>query len=117
MPGVMPDGASGFCSKRGWCGLHYRGKGLLRSRDIPELEHGELPLQVPVSAWEGKLWVRISAQYYNQLHEYHKLAVAVMALVKEGGRNDGETSWQSEDFQERLAAEVGTDGLTHSQHE
>ena len=64
-----------------------------------------------MSAWEEKLWVRISAQYYNQLPEYQKLAAAVMALVKEGERNAGETSWRSEDFQERLAAEVGTNGF------
>ncbi len=69
---------------------------------------------MPISAWEGKLWVRISAQYYNQLPEYQKLAGAVMALVKEGERNAGETSWRSEDFQERLAAEVNTNGLTPS---
>ena len=66
---------------------------------------------MPVSAWEGRLWVRISAQYYNQLPEYQKLARAVMALVKEGARNAGETSWRSEDYQERLAAEVGTNGF------
>ena len=70
-----------------------------------------------MSAWEGKLWVRISAQYYNQLPEYQKLAGAVMALVREGARNAGETSWRSEDFQERLAAEVGTNGFAPSQRD
>ncbi len=70
-----------------------------------------------MSAWEGKLWVRISAQYYNQLPEYQKLATAVIALVKEGERNAGETSWRSEDFQERLAAEVSTNGVMPSQHD
>ena len=69
--------------------------------------------QVPISAWEGALWVRISAQYYNQLVDYKRLAKAVMVLVKEAQQNTaaGGTSWRSEDYQERLAAEVGTNGF------
>ena len=69
--------------------------------------------QVPISAWEGALWARISAQYYNQLVDYKRLAKAVMLLVKEAQRNAAAvgTSWRSEDFQERLTAEVGTNGF------
>lgn len=67
-------------------------------------------MQVPIAAWEEKLWVRISVQYYNQLSEYQKLARAVTLLIKEAEGNAGETSWRSDDYQERLAAEVGTNG-------
>lgn len=75
-------------------------------------------MQVPVAAWEGKLWVRISAQYYNEPSEYQRLARAVMLLVKEAERHGaGETSWRSDDYQERLAAEVGTNGFTPADDE
>ena len=78
---------------------------------------GSWCVQVPISAWEGALWARISAQYYNQLADYKRLAKAVMALIKEAQRNTAAagTSWRSEDYQERLAAEVGTNGcaVTH----
>lgn len=53
---------------------------VLRVRVNPE----RTIVQVPVAAWEGKLWVRISTQYYNEPSEYQRLARAVM-LLGEGG--------------------------------
>ncbi|CAK0779160.1 hypothetical protein CVIRNUC_004708 [Coccomyxa viridis] len=97
--------------------------GLPLSASAPDAQHLQrilrerFRIEVPISAWEGALWARISAQYYNQLADYKRLAKAVMMLVKEAQRNTaaGGTSWRSEDYQERLAAEVGTNGfaMTH----
>jgi selenocysteine lyase/cysteine desulfurase len=36
--------------------------------------------QVPVSCWGGRLWVRVSAQLYNELEDYRRLAAAVTEL-------------------------------------
>ena len=36
-------------------------------------------IQVPVFAFKGALWLRISAQAYNELEEYGRLAYAVLA--------------------------------------
>lgn len=41
-------------------------------------------MQVPVACWEGRLWARISAQYYNTLADYQALADAVEELIREG---------------------------------
>ena len=35
-------------------------------------------IEVPIFAFAGKLWVRISAQVYNELAEYEELAAALM---------------------------------------
>lgn len=35
-------------------------------------------IEVPVTAFAGRLWVRVSAQIYNELEEYHRLAEAVL---------------------------------------
>lgn len=40
--------------------------------------------QVPVACLEGKLWVRISAQYYNTIDDYAALVKAVQQLMAEG---------------------------------
>ena len=37
-------------------------------------------VEIPVTWWEGRLWGRISAQVYNELREYQKLADAVCDL-------------------------------------
>ncbi len=42
-----------------------------------------LSLQVPCACWEGKLWVRISAQLYNTMDEYEALADAILAMAAE----------------------------------
>lgn len=47
-------------------------------------------LQVPVACLEGKLWARISAQWYNCVEDYHALAAAIDTLVKEGGSSSAE---------------------------
>ena len=36
---------------------------------------------------EGKLWVRISAQYYNTLDDYAALAGAVQQIMAEGAQS------------------------------
>lgn len=36
--------------------------------------------QVPIACWGGRLWVRISAQLYNELADYQRLADAVCEL-------------------------------------
>ena len=36
--------------------------------------------QVPIACWGGRLWVRISAQLYNELADYQRLADAVREL-------------------------------------
>lgn len=36
-------------------------------------------VQVPVSVWEGRLWVRVSAQIYNTLGDYQALADAIFS--------------------------------------
>lgn len=46
--------------------------------------------QVPVACMEGKLWVRISAQYYNTLEDYQALADAVRDLVSEAESTNGD---------------------------
>ena len=37
-------------------------------------------LEVPVACYEGRLWVRLSAQMYNSVEDYEVLAGAVQAL-------------------------------------
>ncbi len=37
-------------------------------------------IELPVGFWEGRLWVRLSAQMYNRLEDYVQLARAVRAL-------------------------------------
>lgn len=36
--------------------------------------------QATISCWDGRLWVRVSAQYYNELDDYRRLADAVAEL-------------------------------------
>ena len=36
--------------------------------------------QATVCCWGGRLWVRVSAQYYNELDDYRRLADAVAEL-------------------------------------
>lgn len=42
---------------------------------------GSPPLQVPVKAIEGRLYVRISAHIYNTPQDYRTLSAAVMDIV------------------------------------
>jgi isopenicillin-N epimerase len=49
---------------------------------------------VPVACLEGKLWVRISAQWYNSLEDYRALAAAVHALIQEAACRNGESGSQ-----------------------
>ena len=37
---------------------------------------------VPIHAFAGKIWLRISAQIYNQIDDYHRCAEAVRAAVR-----------------------------------
>ena len=39
-------------------------------------------IEVPIFAFAGKLWVRISAQVYNELAEYEALADALMKELR-----------------------------------
>eukprot|EP00892_Ulva_mutabilis_P005117 jgi/Ulvmu1/2978/UM015_0018.1 len=52
----------------------------LRSR----LRH-EHAVEAPVIAWEGALWVRVSAAVYNTVADYEALAAAVMAAGERAG--------------------------------
>ena len=45
-------------------------------------EHG---VEVPVMELDGTWFVRISAQVYNELEDYHRLADAIDVLAKESG--------------------------------
>jgi isopenicillin-N epimerase len=45
--------------------------------DLLRALHG---VEVPVVLWEGRLWVRLSAQLYNRLEHYSLLADAVQQL-------------------------------------
>ena len=36
--------------------------------------------QVTISCWGARLWVRVSAQYYNELGDYRRLADAIAEL-------------------------------------
>ena len=37
-------------------------------------------VEVPISFWEGRLWLRISAQVYNTIDDYKALADAIVKL-------------------------------------
>lgn len=39
--------------------------------------------------WQRRLWVRLSAQYYNTLDEYGRLVEALRALGAAGGQANG----------------------------
>jgi isopenicillin-N epimerase len=39
--------------------------------------HDDYGIEVPISSWDGALWVRISAQIYNTVADYQRLADAV----------------------------------------
>lgn len=41
----------------------------------------EAKIEVPINYWEGKLWVRISAQIYNTLADYEALREAICDLM------------------------------------
>ena len=45
--------------------------------------------QVPIACLEGKLWVRISAQYYNTMEDYAALAEGVQQVMEDGGTSAG----------------------------
>ena len=38
-------------------------------------------IEVPINFWEGKLWVRISAQIYNTMADYEALREAISGLM------------------------------------
>lgn len=38
-------------------------------------------IEVPINFWEGKLWVRISAQIYNAMADYEALREAISGLM------------------------------------
>lgn len=42
-------------------------------------------VQVPITAWEGRLWVRISAQIFNIMADYEALRDAVSAQQEKPG--------------------------------
>jgi isopenicillin-N epimerase len=42
----------------------------------------EYGVVVPIHAFAGKIWLRISAQIYNQIDDYHRCAEAVRAAVR-----------------------------------
>ncbi|TAD92298.1 MAG: aminotransferase class V-fold PLP-dependent enzyme [Alphaproteobacteria bacterium] len=42
----------------------------------------EFRIEVPVMAFQDRLWVRISAQVYNSIEEYHRLAAAVVTIQR-----------------------------------
>jgi isopenicillin-N epimerase len=39
-------------------------------------------IEVPIFAFAGRLWVRISAQVYNEMSEYEQLAAALRAELR-----------------------------------
>ncbi len=50
--------------------------------DVAYLNHGAFgaaPRKVPVMAFGGRLWARISAQIYNHIGDYRRLADALTA--------------------------------------
>ena len=49
----------------------------LLTAHMPACRH---KVEVPVGCWEGCLWVRISAQIYNEMAEYEQLADAICKL-------------------------------------
>lgn len=58
---------------------------------------------MPIACWEGRLWARISAQYYNCLDDYQALADAVRDLVLEGQDADAEDAGVTSSFKKTLA--------------
>jgi isopenicillin-N epimerase len=38
--------------------------------------------EIPVAFWEGRMWVRLSAQMYNRMEDYAQLARAIRGLAK-----------------------------------
>jgi isopenicillin-N epimerase len=42
--------------------------------------HDDYGVEVPISLWDGALWVRISAQIYNNMADYQRLADAIQAM-------------------------------------
>lgn len=59
--------------------------------------------QVPIACWEGRLWARISAQYYNTLEDYQALADALKDLIFEGEAVECEEQGVPNDFRRSLA--------------
>ncbi len=49
-------------------------------------------IEVPVAFVEDSLWVRISAQLYNQVADYEQLAEVVLALQARGATAAGPSS-------------------------
>ncbi len=45
-----------------------------RLRDTLLFEHR---IEVPIMAWRERLWTRISAQVYNEMADFERLAAAV----------------------------------------
>lgn len=44
-------------------------------------------LQVPVTCMDGRLWVRLSAQVYNTMHDYARLGDAIDDMRAQGSNN------------------------------
>lgn len=51
---------------------------LVKFRDL-EAFHG-IPLQAPIIAWDGALWVRVSSAIYNSPEDFEALAEAVVSI-------------------------------------
>lgn len=60
-------------------------------------------MQVPVVCWEGRLWARISAQYYNTMADYQALANAVRQLCSEGKITEDDNQGATHSFRQMLA--------------
>jgi selenocysteine lyase/cysteine desulfurase len=50
---------------------------------------GTHSIEVPVACAAGRLWCRVSAQVYNELGDYERLADAVAQLAASGGGGSG----------------------------
>ncbi|EIE25754.1 PLP-dependent transferase [Coccomyxa subellipsoidea C-169] len=70
---------------------------------LHEMLRTRFKIEVPVACWEGRLWVRISAQYYNTLEDYQALADAVRELISEGASAEEEEEGATNSFRRSLA--------------
>ncbi|CAL8469935.1 g9477 [Coccomyxa elongata] len=70
---------------------------------LHELLQTRFKIEVPIACWEGQLWARISAQYYNCLGDYQALADAVRELVLEGQDADAEDAGVTNSLKKTLA--------------
>ena len=53
--------------------------------DLIQRLFNEFKVEVPVVEIEDQWFIRISAQVYNELEDYHRLADAIDVLAKESG--------------------------------